>query len=145
VNAEAPTNWADALRGGEARTAADRKRLMYVAGQLADLAVSLRNRATATSTKRKTLGDEANDHILDTKEELEEMEIAELKPVLAAVEKFDKKSLREVTGDDERIYGTAADAVTAAAEAFVKAHQGGGKLPKSIKVPSKVKGVAFEG
>ena len=42
-----------------------RKRLMFVAGQLADLEVSLRSRAKVTETKRGSLGDEVNDRILD--------------------------------------------------------------------------------
>ncbi|MCH7725460.1 MAG: hypothetical protein IH991_03100 [Planctomycetes bacterium] len=145
VNAEVPTSWTDPLRVGNGRTSQGRKRLMVVVGQLADLEVSLRGRANVTSTKRGTLGDETNDRILDIQEELEEMEVPELQPVLAALANFDKKSLRKVTTDDKKIYNLAADAVAVGAKAFVQAHQGGDKLPKTIKIPSKAKGKAYEG
>jgi hypothetical protein len=144
VNAEAPTNWTDPQRNGAGRTAAGRKRLMYVAGQLADLAVSLQARASATGTKRGTLGDEANDRILDIQEELADLKIAELQPVLAAVAGMDKKSLREVTAGDKQTYGKAAAAVTAAAKKFVDAHRDGTKLPAGIKIPNKAKGDPFK-
>lgn len=142
-NAEAPTNWTDELRSGPGRTAEGRARLMTVAGQLADLAVSLKARATVTVVKRGTLGDELNDRIEDMKEELADHKIATLKPVLDAVANIDKKSLKEVTAQDKEIYGKAAVAVSAAAKKFVAA-QDGSKLPKGIKVSSKAKGDAFK-
>jgi hypothetical protein len=115
---------------------------MYVAGQLADLAISLKNRATVTSTKRGSLGDEANDRILDLQEELEEHDVPELKPALEALAGIDKKSLREVTANDKQIYGKAAGAVAAAARKFVAVHQDGSRLPKAIDIPTKAKGEA---
>lgn len=142
-NAEAPTNWTDELRNGPGRTAAGRKRLMYVAGQLADLAISLKNRATVTGVKRGSLGDEANDRILDIKEELEEHEVPELKPVLDALADIDKKSLREITPNDKKIYGQAAGAVAIGARKFVEVHQDGSQLPAGIDVPTKAKGDAY--
>ncbi len=136
-NAEVPTNWSDRNPNG---TADSRKRLMVVAGQLADLEVSLRARAKVTETKRGSLGDEANDRILDIQEELEDHSIADLKPVLDAVADVDKKSLREVAASDAVLYVKLADAVAAASKAFVAKHQDGSKLPDSIKIPSKAKG-----
>lgn len=143
-NAEAPTNWTDPLRGEKGRTVESRKRLMFVVGQIADLEVSLRNRANVTSTKRKTLGREACDRIEDIQEELEELDIAELKPVLAAIDGFDKKSLRELTDGDAEIYNAAADAVAEAAKDFVEVHASGDKLPANIKIPKKAKGEAYK-
>lgn len=145
VNAVAPTSWTQPPRGGDGRTADGRKRLMFVAGQLADLEVSLRSRANVTSTIRGSLGDELNDRLLDIQEELEDMEIADLQPVLAAIAGMDKSSLREVTADDKKIYAAAADAVAAAAKVFVQKHQAGEKLPDSIKIPSKAKGDVYKG
>ncbi|MBP85723.1 MAG: hypothetical protein CMJ64_03245 [Planctomycetaceae bacterium] len=142
-NAEVPTNWTDELRNGPGRTAEGRKRLMYVAGQLADLAISLKNRATVTSTKRGSLGDEANDRILDLQEELEDHGVLELKPALDALAGIDKKSLREITANDKQIYGKVAGTVAAAARKFVEAHQDGNKLPAGIDIPTKAKGEAY--
>ncbi len=136
-NAEVPTNWSDRNPDG---TADSRKRLMVVAGQLADLEVSLRARANVTETKRGSLGDEANDRILDIQEELEDHGIADLKPALDAIADVDKGSLKEVTADDAALYVKLADAVATAAKAFVAKHQDGSKLPDSIKIPSKAKG-----
>lgn len=136
-NAEVPTGWSDRQAAG---TAESRKRLMYVAGQLADLAVSLRNRAMATEVKRNSLGDEANDRILDIHEELSEFEIPDLAPLLTALGKLDKASLKELTADDKQKYGRAAAAVETIGKKFVAANQDGTKLPASIKIPSKAKG-----
>lgn len=139
-NAEAPTNWTDAFRNGEGRTVDGRKRLMVVAGQLADLEVSLRSRAISTSTKRGSLGDEANDRILDMQEELDELGIDGLAPVLAVIKDVDKKSLREVTSDDKKKYTGLADAFAKAAETFLAANASGADLPDGIKLPTRAKG-----
>jgi len=136
-NAEVPTGWSDRHAAG---TADGRKRLMYVAGQLADLSVSLRNRSIATSTKRNSLGDEANDRILDIHEELTEFEIPVLAELLTAIGKLGKKKLKTVTPNDKQSYGKAAAAVETTAKKFVAAHHDGSKLPASIKIPRKVKG-----
>lgn len=143
-NAEVSTNWSDAARHGKGRTDDGHKRLMRVSGQLADLAISLKNRATVTSTKRGSLGDEMNDRILDLKEEIEEYAFPELKPAIAALANFDKKSLREVTANDKTIYRKAAGAMVGAGRAFVNAYQDGTKLPKSVDVPSKAKGEVYK-
>ena len=142
-NAEAPTNWTDELRNGAGRTADGRKRLMFVAGQLADLAISLKTRATVTSTKRGTLGDEANDRILDLKDELAEHGVPELKPALDAVANINKQGLRAIGPDDKQVYGKAAGAVAVAARKFVAVHQDGSKLPAGIDIPTKAKGDAY--
>jgi len=140
VNAEVPTGWSDRNPAGNAES---RKRLMFVAGQLADLSVSLRIRATATSVKRKTLGDEANDRVLDIVKDLGKLDLPDLAPLLAAVGKFDKKKLETLAPDDKQVYGAAANDVAAAAKMFVAKNQDGAKLPATISIPSKVKGVPF--
>jgi hypothetical protein len=137
-NAEVPTAWSDRHAGGKPD---GRKRLMYVAGQLADLTVSLRTRATVTSTKRNSLGDEANDRILDIHEELTEFEIPELMEMLTATGKhLDKRSLKDVTPKDKDLYREVADTVEASAKNFVAVHQDGSKLPANIKIPKRAKG-----
>ncbi len=139
-NAEAPSKW---ISQGN-RTAAGRKRLMLVAGQLADLTLSLRARAKVTSTKRGTLGDEANDRILDLQEELEDLELPGLKPALNILVDIDKKSLRKITEEDESVYSNAADAFLKAAQAFLDQHRDGNKLPTEMKIPPRAKGEAFQ-
>jgi hypothetical protein len=136
-NAEIPTGWSDRHAAG---TADGRKRLMYVAGQLADLAVSLRTRAIITSTKRNTLGDEANDRILDIHKELTKFKILELEEMLSVIGKLDKDLLKDVTPNDKERYGKAAATVETAAKKFVAAHHDGSKLPANIKIPKKMKG-----
>jgi len=113
---------------------------MYVAGQLADLAVSLRCRATVTSTKRNSLGDEANDRILDIQEELTGFDIPQLKEMLNAIGKLDKRSLKAVTSEDKKRYSEAASVVESSAKTFVAANSDGSKLPTSIKIPKRAKG-----
>lgn len=137
INAEVPTGWSDRQAAG---TLASRKRLMYVAGQMADLAVSLRIRAMVTNVKRKSLGDEAVDRILDISKDLGKLKIPDLAPLLAVVAKFNKGMLGTVTPNDKKIYGDAAAAVETAAKEFVAAHQDGTKLPDSVPISSKMKG-----
>lgn len=139
-NAEAPTGWSDRQPAGDV---ASRKRLMYVAGQLADLAVSLRIRATVTSVKRKTLGDEANDRIEDIHKDLAKLKLSQLAPLLASLEPL-LGGLKEVDAGDQQKYGAAAAAVETAANAFVAANQDGAQLPDGLPIPSKTKGEPFQ-
>lgn len=140
-NADVPTGWSDRHPAG---TVESRKRLMYIAGQLADLSVSLKTRAIVTSVKRKSLGDEVNDRIQDITEDLAKENIPELTEVLTAIGKFDKKTLETIAPTDQQKYGDAAAAVEVAAKKFVAAADGGGKLPDGIKIPSKAKGEPFQ-
>jgi hypothetical protein len=140
-NAEVPTGWSDRQPTG---TAESRKRLMYVAGQLADLFVNLQIRASVTSVKRKSLGDEANDRILDIHEELTDANIPDLARLLTAIGKFDKKTLKTITPDDKQKYGRVAMGVKLFAKKFVADHQDGSKLPAGIKIPNKAKGDPYQ-
>ena len=144
-NNPAPTNWLDEFRNGKGRTVTGRKRLMYVAGKLADLEVSMRIRASVGSTKRGTLGDEMNDRILDAIEELEDLEFDSLKPVLSVVKDVKKKSLREVTDGDKELYSGLSGAVAKASDAFMEANKSGNDLPESIEIRDKVMGEAHDG
>ena len=140
TNADVPSNWLDEFRNGNGRTVTGHKRLMYVAGKLADLDLSLRYRAEVSSTKRGTLGDELNDRILDIQEELGEIDVEELQVVLEVIKDVDKKSLRNITDQDNSTYVELADAVAAASEKFVEAHASGDRLPAEIKVRRQLKG-----
>lgn len=145
-NAESPTNWLDPLRNGPGRTAEGRKRLMYIAGQLADLEVSLRIRGETTSEDADALRDQVNDRILGARKRLDDAKsVAELKPALDATQAFERRTLRKVAPDDRATYTKAADAVAKTATAFVAAHPGGGSLPETIKVPTKAKGTVWTG
>ena len=145
VNAEVPTNWMDSHRNGPGRNADSRKRLMFVAGQLADLTVSLRNRSIASSTKRGSLGGEANGRIVGIQRDLKKLKIAELAPVLAAIEKMSRRSLRAVKDNDQQVYGDAAAAVAKAAKALVAKHRDGSQLPADVEIPDKAKGSPHKG
>ena len=143
-NAEVPSLW---LASGKGRTAKGRKQLMFVAGQLADLVLSLRIRAGVTSAKRGTLGDLVNDRIDDAIDEVEDAEIDELAPVLAIMKenKIKKSTLKKTTPGDKELYSGAADAVQAVADAFVAKYKDATGLPASVKPPRKSKGKAFKG
>jgi hypothetical protein len=145
-NSESPTNWLDASRNGPGRTPQARKRLMYLAGQLADLELSLRIRASATSADADALRGRMNDRILAARRSLEDAgSVAEIQPAINATQAFDRRKVRKVADDDKETYTKAADAVAKAAAAFVAAHQGGAGLPETIKPPAKVKGTVFTG
>ncbi len=141
-NSEAPTNWTDAFRNGEERTATARKRLLHVAGKLADLEISLRLRATVTSVKRGTLGDELNDRIDDLQDDLGDLEIASLEPVLEAAKVASKRTLKKIQDNDKATYTTIADNVAAATATFIRADPSGSKLP-DIKIRDKVIGEVY--
>jgi len=139
-NYSMPGLWYVASAG---RTVEDRKKLMTVAGMLADLEVSLRGRASVTSTKRKSIGDELNDRIEEAIEFIEDLEFDGLKPVLDAVADVDVKKLKDTTADDKAKYSAAADKVAVAAEAFIEAHKDGKGLP-DMKVAKKAKGDVYK-
>ena len=143
ANAEVPSLW---MASGQGRTAKGRKQLMFVAGQLADLVLSLRIRATVTSAKRGTLGDLVNDRIDDALDEVEDAEIDELAAVLDVMKKskIKKSTLKKTTSDDEKLYSGAADAVQAVADAFIAKYKDATGLPASVKPPRKAKGKAFQ-
>ena len=145
TNNEAATNWLDEFRNGPGRTVDGRKRLMYLAGKLADLEISLRIRGRVTSTKRGTLGDEMNDRILEIQERLGQLNIDDLDAVLKAIKNLDKRSLREITNQDQTAYNAIADSVAAAAKQFMSIHASGNKLPTEIRVKKTGKGEPYDG
>ena len=136
VNAEAPSLW---LASGAGRTPENRQKLMYVIGQLADLEVSLRNRATASAGD---FGDAAGGRIFAAKRRLSRIDAAELQPALAAVEAMDRTTLSEYAAGDKQKYTGAADAVAAAAKTFANIHDGS-KLGE-IRLPDSTIGEPFK-
>ncbi|MBB73611.1 MAG: hypothetical protein CMJ75_03745 [Planctomycetaceae bacterium] len=142
-NAEVPSLW---MASGAGRTAKGRKQLMFVSGQLADLVLSLRIRAGVTSAKRGTLGDLVNDRIDDALDELEDAKIDDLAAVFDIMKKskIKKSTLKRTTSADEKLYGGAADAVQAVADAFIAKYKNAAGLPASVKPPRKAKGKAFK-
>ena len=143
-NAEVPSLW---LATGEGRTPKGRKQLMFLAGQLADLVLSLRIRAGVTSAKRGTLGDLANDRIDDALDEVEDAEIDDLAPILDIMKKnkIKKSTLKKTKAGDKNLYSGVADEVQAVADAFVEKYKDANGLPASVKPPRKAKGKAFGG
>lgn len=145
TNAAAPSNWLGKTRNVTGRTVDGRKRLLMLAGKLADLEISLTIRGAVTSTKRGSLGDEVNDRILDIKDDLEDdWELPGLEPVMEAIKDLSKKSLKDVTEGDGQTYVGVAKAVAAASEEFFQEYPDGTNLPDSVKIRSKVKGEPYQ-
>jgi hypothetical protein len=121
TNAESPSLWLDAKWNGPGRTSENRKKLMYVIGQLADLEISLRNRAIASDGD---FGDAAGRRISSAIRKLDELEVAEVKQALAAAQAIDRKALRTYSAGDKKLFGDAAEKVAQAAQAFADKHDG---------------------
>ncbi len=146
-NAELPTLWADPFWRADKRaaTAAERRRLMYVLGTLADLEVSLRNRSGATLDGR--FSQAMNSRITAAQELL--LGIAEIVPMLEldnlqqalepAIEKLD-----EVSADHQPVFAGAADKVAAAALVIAQ-HQDGTQLGAlDDLLPAEFRGDVFQ-
>lgn len=139
-NADAPTVWTSA-RFQPGRTVEGHLQLMYVVGQIADLEVSLRNRAKAT--KRGDFATLAIDRIEDSAKELGKIDgdhnIDGLKQVLAAVAKV-AKNLKTLSGGDKATYTALADQVQAVGEKIATS-ENGNEWTK-VKLPRRTKGDA---
>lgn len=151
TNAESPSGWL-ALRKGS--TAENRKRLMFVVGQLADLEFSLRTRARI---------DDEND-LLDLTVERVENAVDELDDINEAMEDDDNledeeqemfsdlfEEMEDIVDDIEDIedgdnekYTDAANRVAEVAFEFVKAFPDGSRIPEDIEAPDKAKGDVYE-
>ncbi|MDA7977398.1 MAG: cytochrome c family protein [Pirellulales bacterium] len=142
-NAETPSLW---LAGSENRTAEGRDRLMFLAGKLADLELSLRVRASITSTDRRSLGREVCDRIEDALGALAETQLADLAPVMEVANNFQftRDSLRALTADDKRKYSLAAALVAEEANKFIARHADGNRLPDSVRISPRVMGKVFD-
>ncbi len=142
-NNEAPSLW---LAQSNDRTAAGRDKLMFVAGKLADLELSLRIRAQVTSTERGSLGREVADRIDDAVSTLTELDVPELSGLAEVAQNYQlaRRALRELTADDANKYSAAADSVGKIAAAFVATHPHGDNLPDSIRISPRVMGKVYQ-
>jgi len=147
-NAEAPTLWTDARFASDGRTAAGRRTLMYVVGQLAACEVSLRSRATAT--KRGNFLKATNKRILKLKGNLEDIHaethkgapIQEVQEVLKALKTLKRSSLRKVAAQDSTTFGDLADLVAQAGQKLASSYNGNDW--GEVKVPKKAKGEVYQ-
>jgi hypothetical protein len=141
TNAEAPSLWLKPLPARPNRSPENRQKLMFVAGQLADLEMSLRARAEASDGD---YGKAFNSRIEDAQGELEDLShIPEVELALAAVGEIDRNRLRNFGGDDASFFSSAADGVLKAAKAFVENHPDGDDLGE-VKPPRRSEGSPFE-
>ena len=129
-NAVASTLWMDPLwrHGAPAGTPAERIRLMYLAGFLADLEVSLRNRGKAT--EQGEYADAMGARIETARDELQAIvdeigvELSAIQEAVDVVESIIEENLEEVNPEDRDLYTDAADKVQAAAGQFIVEHNG---------------------
>lgn len=121
TNAEAPTTW---LKADPARTAQARKRLMFIAGKIADLEVNVRKRATAGDLSGR-YAQAASARIAAALEMLGLVqEIAPTDDVAAVI-----KIGEAVKGsDDQATLTKAADAIGKWGAHFVATHKTGEKI-----------------
>ena len=139
VNAESPSLWLDSHWNEGGRTVENRKKLMFVIGQLADLEVSLRSRANASDGD---FGTAVGRRISSARRELSKMDCSEVKQALDAIAAIDRSALRTYQDGDAALYSEAADKVAEAAKALAKNHDGS-KLG-DVDVPSDAVGDPFE-
>jgi len=143
-NAAAPTLWTDARFGSDDRTAAGRRALMYVVGQLAACEVSLRSRAMATG--RGNFLTTTNKRILkicgNLKDIHEEVAIQEVQDVLEALKPLKRSSLRKVTREDPATFGDLAKLVAQAGQQVASSYNGNDW--GAIKIPKKTKGKVYQ-
>jgi len=143
-NAEAPTLWTGARFAADGRTAAGRRSLMYVVGQLAACEVSLRSRATATG--RGNFLKATNKRILDIKGNLEDLHeqaaIQEVQDVLDALKPLKRSSLRKVTDQDPATFVDLAELVAQAGQQVASSYNGNDW--GDVKVPKKTKGEVYQ-
>jgi len=126
VNAEVATLWTDPLHHGGGRSAAGRKRVIYLVGQLVDLEVSFRNLAQSTSdgpiVESMVARIEATFFpLLDLPEDLEQAEIPEIEALAENLEPVVDQLLDDgFDPDSKQQYLEAAEEAAKAAQAFAR-------------------------
>lgn len=139
TNAESPSLWLAVTKS----TPENRKKLMFVTGQLVDLEVSLRSRGQAS---KGDYADAVNERIEDAIGELEDLEhIAEVKQVLDMLggQGINEDRLEEFKPTDQQDFNNAAGAVQGIAKQFVRAHEDGSGLG-DFRVSSRSEGDPYE-
>ncbi len=144
-NAEAPALWTKP-QFGDARTAQDRKRLLYVVGQLVDLEVNLRNRGNAT--EKGSFIKAAGKRIGSVQRKLgkinKAIEIPEVKAALKAVKKAKRSRIRKIQSGDAEFFAAIADQVAEQAKALAQSGDGSQLGPIDGLLPKKGKGTVFK-
>ena len=149
ANAEVATLWTDSLHSGTGRTAAGRRRVAFLVGQLVDLETSLRSLATASEENDFTdlMFDRIEEAFVllaeDLLEEVENTELPEIEQAVDAVEPvFEKLDDDGFSTADKDLYHEAAVLVGRAAKAF--AARDGSRLEEIDKLDLLPEG-PFEG
>ncbi len=143
ANMLASNVWLAVDRG---RKPAARKRLMYVVGQLADLEVSLRNRAKATAegnfaTSAASRSVAAHARL---KQIATHVEIAELSEAVAAIDLVRSLLFLPPEGNHQVALTKAANRVANAAQQFTAKHDGTQLAAIDPLLPREAKGLAFQ-
>jgi hypothetical protein len=132
-NSEVATLWTDSLHQNAGRTAAGRKRVLFIVGQLVDIETSLRSLASATDENDLTdlMIERIEDAVgllgEDLLEELEETDLPEIDKVVKLVEVvLEKLDDDDFSTDDQKLYLDACEEVAKVAQAF--AGRNGSKL-----------------
>ena len=126
VNAEVATLWTDPLHHGNGRSAAGRKRVIYLVGQLVDLEVSFRNlahsREEGAIVESMTARIEATFFpLLDLPEDLEQAEVGEIETLVETLEPMVEELLDEgFDPDSSPRYLEAAEEAAKAAQACAR-------------------------
>lgn len=145
-NAEVSSLWLDPLWHGAGRTAAGRKRQMYVVGQLVELETSLRNRASATLPGAFSTGAAAR--VLVANGKLMRINatvpIDEVKAATGEVTKVQPKLFLPPAANQKALFEAAADKVAAAAKQFAATHDGSKLAAMDALLPAQGKGEVFK-
>lgn len=145
TNAEAPTLWTQS-RFGDLRTAADRKRLMYVIGQLVDLEVSLRNRGRATA--KGSFVTATGKRITSAQKNLKKIDklvsLDEVKAALAAAGNIKRSRMRKVEKGDNKFFGDIADQIAVVAQKLADSHDGSQLAGIDKLLPKDGKGTVYQ-
>jgi len=122
INAEVATLWTDPLHHGDNRTAAGRKRVIYLVGQLVDLEASFRNLAQITDdgavAESMVARIEATFFpLVDLTDDLEEAELPEIESLVESLESIVEEVLDGFDPESKQLYLEAAQAAAQAAQA----------------------------
>ncbi len=144
-NAEAPALWTKP-QFGDARTAQERKRLLYVVAQLVDLEVSLRNRGNATEKGSflKSAGKRIGAAQRELGKIVKAIEIPEVTAALKAVKKAKRSRIRKMKSGDAKFFSAIADQVAEQAKALAKSGDGSQLGPIDALLPKKGKGAVYK-
>ena len=137
-NAQAPSLWM--ARTG--KTAAEHKRVLYVAGKLAGMEVALRNVAAATS--EGSFSQAMAGHARDLRDDLSDIHDAVALPEIKKVLEEFAKFRRKIRPNNKADLTTFADLVAKTGFEFVKQHDGSKLAAVDSLIPTNVKGTRYK-